>query len=260
MSLAHQHFENRRFKNKEELSESLMNAYEQKVRIETEIWKKKILKKPGMFNRFAKKTQTKINEKIPEKVHEIIASSIKNMIEAVLSGAYLISKKSDFLLSLEERERVIKEKLETYRKTAVVEGAGTGAGGILLGLADFPLLLSIKMKFLHDVAAIHNCPLNKREEKLFLLHVFLLAFSSYEKKKETLNKICHWEQLPIDKKEIDWQVVQQEYRDYIDLAKMLQLMPGIGAAVGAYANYKLLDTLGQTAIYAYRIKYFQRIS
>jgi hypothetical protein len=40
------------------------------------------------------------------------------------------------------------EKLNFYKKAAAASGAGTGAGGILLGLADFPLLLSLKMKFL----------------------------------------------------------------------------------------------------------------
>ncbi len=29
----------------------------------------------------------------------------------------------------------------------MIEGAGTGAGGIFLGLSDFPLLLGIKVKF-----------------------------------------------------------------------------------------------------------------
>jgi len=41
---------------------------------------------------------------------------------------------------------------------------------------------------------------------------------------------------------------QQEYRDYLDLAKLLQFIPIIGAAFGAYANYKLLDELGETAM------------
>jgi EcsC protein family len=35
---------------------------------------------------------------------------------------------------------------------------------------------------------------------------------------------------------------------------MLQLVPGIGAAVGAYANYNLLDHLGETAKNAYRLR------
>ena len=42
---------------------------------------------------------------------------------------------------------------------------------------------------------------------------------------------------------MDWEKFQTEYRDYIDLAKMLQLVPVIGAPVGAYANYQLLQRL-----------------
>lgn len=43
-------------------------------------------------------------------------------------------------MSLEEREKLVLEKAKTYKTTAMIEGAGTGAGGILLGLSDFPLL------------------------------------------------------------------------------------------------------------------------
>ena len=32
--------------------------------------------------------------------------------------------------------------------------------------------------------------------------------------------------------QVDWQQLQQEYRDTIDFRKMLQLVPGIGAIVG----------------------------
>ena len=42
---------------------------------------------------------------------------------------------------------------------------------------------------------------------------------------------------------MDWEKFQTEYRDYIDLAKM-RLVPIIGAPVGAYANYQLLQRLG----------------
>jgi hypothetical protein len=31
-------------------------------------------------------------------------------------------------------------------------------------------------------------------------------------------------------------------------------MPGIGAIVGAYANYQLLDKLGETAMNCYRMR------
>ena len=54
--------------------------------------------------------------------------------------------------------------------------AGTGAGGILLGLADFPLLLGIKIKFLFDAATLYGFDTSDKEERLFILHVFQLAF------------------------------------------------------------------------------------
>ena len=44
--------------------------------------------------------------------------------------------------------------------------------------------------------------------------------------------------------------------DYIDLAKMAQLLPFVGAAVGAVANYKLIEQLGDTAMNCYRLRYF----
>ena len=60
--------------------------------------------------------------------------------------------------------------------------------------------------------------------------------------------------LPADINEFDWRNFQQEYRDYIDLAKMAQLIPVIGAAVGLVVNYRLLKKLGKTAMNAYRMR------
>ena len=47
------------------------------------------------------------------------------------------------------------------------------------------------------------------------------------------------ENLPSDIHEYDWRTFQLEYRDYIDLAKLFQLIPGLGAVAGAYVNHKL---------------------
>ena len=59
--------------------------------------------------------------------------------------------------------------------------------------------------------------------------------------------IENWEERKAALLELDWREFQQEYRDHIDFVKMLQLVPGIGAVIGAYANYTLLDQLGETA-------------
>lgn len=232
-----------------------MNNYEQMAYEEVNQWKRKMLKRSGLLQRVSKKAQIKINEKIPEKAHQIVTDSIKNMVKLTVAGSGFTTK-MDYSrnLTLEDRDKKLQEKMNTYRKTATIEGAGTGAGGIFLGLADFPLLLSIKMKFLFEAASIYGFDTKEYEERLFILHVFQLAFSSEEKRKETLEIIENWEDKKKELIDMDWREFQQEYRDYIDFVKMLQLVPGIGAIVGAYANYNLVDHLAEVAKNAYRIR------
>jgi len=236
-----------------------MNEYELKIYHEAVLWKRKLLKKSHFLQRVSKKAQTKMNNLIPEKAHEIVSDSIKQMVKAMLFGSYVTtSPKRKPATTLVEKDKQALEKLSLYRKTATVEGAGTGAGGIFLGLADFPLLLSIKMKFLNDIAVVYGFDPEQYEERLFILHVFSLAFSSDDKRQETFEIIENWEERRQTLVEVDWRVFQQEYRDYIDFVKMLQLVPGIGAVVGAYANYNLLDHLGEVAMNCYRLRLFKK--
>ncbi len=218
-----------------------------------------MLKKPSIIDKASKGVQNKINSVLPDKYHEIITSAIKNMVKIVLSGSQFITKKSyPFTMSLKEREKLVREKIDFYKKTAMLEGAGTGAGGFLMALADFPLLLSIKIKFLYDIAAIYGFDVTDYKERLYILKIFQLAFSSQAVVNKVFFEIENWEEysktLPIDINLFDWREFQQEYRDYIDIAKLLQIIPGIGAVVGAYTNLKLLDKLGVTAMNAYRIR------
>lgn len=238
-----------------------MVDYTMKVQEELHFWKRKMTKRSGLISRTSKKAQMKVNGFIPEKFHKLMTESIKNMVKATLVGSNITTKKGKSnALSLYERDELFKEKLASFRKTAVIEGAGTGAGGILLGLVDFPLLLSIKMKFLFEAAAVYGFDTNEYEERLFILHVFQLAFSSEETRKETLSIIENWDEEKLLIADMDWRDFQQEYRDYIDLVKMFQLIPGFGAIVGAFANYNLLDQLGEVAMNSYRLRLMQRNS
>lgn len=140
----------------------------------------------------------------------------------------------------------------------MLSGAGTGAGGLILGMADFPILLGLKIKFLFDAAGIYGFDLKDYKERLYILYVFQIAFSSDKRRNKVYEIISDWdnysESLPLNGDNFDWRTFQEEYRDYIDIAKMLQLVPGIGAPVGAYANYKLMGKLGYTAMNAYRLR------
>lgn len=241
----------------------MVNLYEQRAGIEVQRWLRKIEKSDSLSQKYAKKIQKKMNEKIPEKVHEVFTSSIKNMVHATLVGAEFTTATIPLEgFSLEEREMKLQQKIKMFKKTAAVEGAGTGAGGILLGMVDFPLLLSIKMKLLFETASLYGYDVKDYRERLYILYLFQLTFSSEEKKQQVLETIKYWDdelkdQLP-DKEtylqQINWKEFQLEYRDHIDFIKLLQIVPGFGAIVGAFANYHFLDALGETAKNCYRMR------
>ena len=206
-----------------------------------------------------KKAISKFNDLLPQKYHEIMTVAIKSMVKAVLFGYKYITKKPYTDLTLEERENLIKEKTKIYKKTAMIEGAGTGAGGFLIGLADFPLLLGIKVKLLYDIAAIYGYDVRDYKERIYILNIMEIAFSSKAHRKTVFEQMENWGKytntLPSDINDFDWKKFQQEYRDYLDLAKFFQLMPGIGAVVGFCVNGNLIEKLSETAIFAYKMRY-----
>ncbi|RDY28361.1 EcsC family protein [Romboutsia weinsteinii] len=225
---------------------------------ELETWKKKMRKKSSFIDKASKGTQNKFNAILPDKYHKIMTESIKNMIKVVLFGSKYTTKKPRQDLTLRERDLLAEEKIKSYKNTAMIEGAGTGAGGILLGLTDFPLLLSIKIKLLYELASIYGFDIKDYRERMYILNIFQLAFSSKDHVNEVFKITESWDiykdTLSEDINDLDWKKFQQEYRDYIDLSKMLQLVPGIGAFVGAYVNNKLVDKLGYYAMNAYRMR------
>ncbi|WP_374948178.1 EcsC family protein [Mucilaginibacter sp.] len=240
-----------------------MIPYEEQALTEMNAWQQKMLKAPSLANRLAKSLQGKINNLIPEKVHQVITLTIEKMVKATLFGIkYTTSVKlpPDAFLLL--RESYAKREIDIYKKTASVEGAITGAGGILIGFAEFPVLIGIKMKLLFNMASLYGYDFKDYRERLFLLYIFQLTYSSQQRRNEIFMLLQNWDNylltLPANADEFDWRIFQQEYRDYIDLAKMAQLIPLIGAPVGAIANYQLIAQLGNTAINCFRMRFFSQ--
>ncbi|NHN30232.1 EcsC family protein [Paenibacillus agricola] len=242
------------------------SIYEQQIAKALRLWEKELLKPPGLLEKTSKAVSTRINQVIPDKVHQTITAAVKGIVQTSLfSIDYIPSSPPLVELSLAARDHKAEETISLFKKLAAAEGAGTGAGGILLGLADFPILIGIKMKLLFQLAHIYGHSTQDYRERMFVLYVFQLAFSSQLKKKPLFETILHWNEtvssLPSEEsyvQHIDWQQLQQEYRDTIDLRKMLQMVPIIGAAVGAWANYGLLDELGSAAMNCYRLRRLQQ--
>ncbi len=236
--------------------------YEQLIAKEFKTWQRKMMSKPSAFDKLSKKLQVKMNSYIPEKIHKGITVAIKQMIRGVLfSAKHITAGASTETTDLQQTEEKVLKRINAYKHTAAAEGGITGAGGFLLALAEFPVLLSIKLKLLFDIASMYGYSVKDYKERIYILHIFQLAFSSHQHRKEVYLEMVDWEskkqKLPDDINEFDWRALQQEYRDYIDLAKMAQLIPGIGAVVGYVVNFRLIKKLGTTAMNAYRMRWFE---
>ena len=239
-----------------------MDEYQQEILSELKAWQRQMLQKPSLFNQLSKTVQVKINTWIPEKVHQAITATIKQMIRGVLFGAHYTTAKPLSDLSIREQEEAARQRIKFYKNTAAVEGGITGAGGILLGFADFPILIGLKLKLLFDICSMYGFNVKDYKERVYILHIFELAFSSHVHRRKVYLKMVDWDQkskeLPEDIHQFDWRNFQQEYRDYIDLAKMAQLIPIIGAPVGFVVNSRLVNKLGKTAMNAYRMRRLEK--
>jgi hypothetical protein len=233
-------------------------SYEYQVQTELQTWQAKMSRSPSLGDALSKAVQTKMNRLIPEKVHRAITEAIKGMVRGVLFGAQYTAPKRVPFTSLKTTEEAVGRRIKYYKNAAAAEGGFTGAGGILLSLADFPILLGMKLKLLFDIAALYGYDVSDYKERLYILHIFQLAFSSQKHRRHIYFEMLDWDvkkhRLPDDVHLFDWRLFQQEYRDYIDLAKLAQLIPGIGAVVGYVVNYRLVKKLGETAMNAYRMR------
>ena len=230
--------------------------HETRAKAELAAWRTAVLAEPSAFARAAKGLQMQVNRMIPEKIHKAITSVIEQMTRGILVGSDFVTGQPLATGSLREREDRVRKAVNGYRNLATAEGGVAGAGGFLLAAADFPALIAIKIKLLFEVATLYGHEAGDWRERLYILSIFQLAFSGADHRKAIYLAMTDGRQ-PASPEVFDWRKFQQEYRDYIDLAKLAQMLPIVGAPVGAIVNYRLIEQLGETAINAYRARWFE---
>jgi hypothetical protein len=90
--------------------------YEETARQELLLWQEKMVREPSFASQLTKGLQDKMNGWIPEKVHQVITTAIKGMVRGVLTGSEFISGTPLEGALLEEREKLVREKIRTYKK------------------------------------------------------------------------------------------------------------------------------------------------
>ena len=234
-----------------------MNLYERQIERELRQWHDDIVKSAGFIERASAGIQKKAQQMMPRKAQDAITAAVGGMVRTMLQGAELLSIREDTEgLGLAEREYLVLRSFQGYRAAATAQGVGFGMGGILLGMADLPVLMSIKIKFMFDAAKLYGYNPEDPDERLYLLYVFQLAFSSREHRLSIFRRLERWDDEPHPA--MDWERFQVEYRDYLDIAKMLQLLPVVGGVVGGTTNHKLMNRLRENLMNCYRIRILKR--
>lgn len=234
--------------------------YEATARAELKAWQEATTRTPGPWDKATRHMQDTVNNVIPERVHTVVSATIEHMVRGILTGSDWTTAHPLRDAPLSVREAKIRKRIAVYRTTAAAEGGVAGAGGFMLAAAEFPVLLTTKIKLLFDIAALYGRPVEDFRERLFILAIFQLAFSSAQHRNEVYGVLADWDARATDMPQtldaFDWRRFQQQYRDYIDLAKLAQLLPVIGAPVGVVVNFRMLDRLGASAMAAYRMRWF----
>ena len=228
------------------------------VRTEVAAWRARLLKGPGLWDRTTRGAQVRINRLIPERVHAIVTAAVEAMTGGIMTGSDLLKVRPLADGSLAAREARARQQIKRHRNTAGVEGGVTGAWGFVLAAVDFPALMAIKVRMLGEVVGCYGWGGGTLRERLFVLHIFHLAFASAARRPEALAALEAWidnRDQPGGIADYDWRAFQIEYRDHIDLAKMAQLIPVVGAPIGAVVNWRLVERLGETAMMACRMRW-----
>ena len=142
-----------------------MITYEEKVIKELEQWKATFMKDSSMMTRFSKSAEESATAHSGESTKSANRDDPDDGANDQRRVKLYKAEAKETTWSLQRRDDEVRKKWMST-KIAAAEGAGTGAGGILLGLADFPLLLGIKIKFLFDAATLYGFDTSKQEERL----------------------------------------------------------------------------------------------
>ncbi len=172
-------------------------------------------------------------------------------------------------LELEQVDRVVAWLDAKYKGLALVQGAGAGAVG-LLGIApDIVALITLNLRAIGEYATYYGFDVSSQEERLFAMNVLGLASSPTDASKalamaqlvriaQDVAKKRAWKQL---EKHAFVQLIQQIAKSLgirLTKAKLAQVIPVMGAAVGGGFNAYFTSKVCEAAHYLYRERFLAK--
>lgn len=151
------------------------------------------------------------------------------------------------------------EKITSNRKKlATLQGATTGVGGVFTLTIDIPLLLSLQLKTLQDIALCYGYDPNDKEERLFIVKCLQFVSADIVGKQAILTQLSNFnDPTAASQREVlselqGWREVVYSYRDGMGWKKLFQMIPIAGLVFGAFVNRSALSDIGEAGKMLYR--------
>lgn len=178
-----------------------------------------------------------------------------------------INKETDILnIDLQDVDKIVGWLDAKYKGIALVEGAGTGALGLPGIPPDLVALIALNLRAIGEYATYYGFNVHSQEERLFAMNVLGLASSPTDASKglamaqlvriaQDVAKKRTWKEL---EKHAFVQIIQQIAKALgvrLTKAKLAQVIPAAGAAVGGGFNAYFTSKVCEAAKYLYRERF-----
>jgi hypothetical protein len=218
----------------------------------------------------------KILDKLtPKVIHEkigILLDEVGSYIQT--GGKYLISEKQ-LLRTIQENvdmeinqiqdvagiplsvmKQISQQISEKRIKTAMIQGASTGFGGLFTLAIDIPALLGLSLKTLQEIAVIYGFNPNDKEERVFIIKCLQFTSSDIVGKEAILKELSSFYRKEDTREAISqlqgWREVVFTYRDQFGWKKLFQMIPIAGLLFGAFTNRSMVKDIAEVGDMLYR--------
>jgi len=264
------------------LSNFILNEYENKQVELIKDWEQQV---PGVVSKgvglLAKPAVWLVQKVVPQ-------SAIKAALNAANGAGKKLADESDILRdgnvatiealrsrSLETSDRLANEVHNWAIGMATAEGGAAGVTGVAGIAVDVPAILTLALRTIHKIGLCYGYRADTKEEQDFVLSILSAAGSNSQKEKTQALLALKTIEVVVQKqtwKEIERRAGQQAGKELGIIAiknlckqlginltkrKALQVIPGVGAAVGAAVNADFLRDVGYAARRVYQKRWLE---
>jgi hypothetical protein len=139
---------------------------------------------------------------------------------------------------------------------AAVEGALTGAGGILTTFLDVPLLFVVGLAAIRRIGHCYGYPLEHHKDRHFVLGVMIAALAdSLAVRRERIHQLRELEELLIEETQED--ILTEEALSFLFQLEVFEGVPGVGTISGGVLNWLFMQRIEETARMVFQARWLR---